>query len=366
MTAGRVSIVAMMLLAGFHVACEGGTSSATSVEAGVDARVVTDSAPMEAVSSGDGMAVSPDAASDVGMAPPDAEAMPAPPGLSWVLETSNVIGTAISGTGPNDVWVVGGAGDIWHSTGDGTWTSRVAERGWRLTGVWGSGPNDVYVSVRANFVFHWNGTGWQKQTNGIAIGLTCQTIWGTGPSDIYMADPSIYHSKGDGTWQGVNIPLGAGPFVSIWGSGPNDVWALGSGGVARWNGQIWKNEKPGFVIGVSGIWGSGPGDVYALYGDHLVHTDGTGQWVDQPITIREPTENMLCVWGSGKDDLYIGTDRSRVFHRRTDGRWYPEVVDKPGAVNLTVWGIWGTSAQNIYLMTGRGIYRSRVTKDGGV
>jgi hypothetical protein len=371
MIRGRLLLGPTLLLAGFHGSCKGGSASTPEVDANLDAAVAPDApmAQIDAAFAADEMTLPADlAAADVAAAPTDtgADGAPAPMGLSWVREPAKVQGEAIGGTGPNDVWVVSSAGDVWHSTGDSAWTSRTAEAGWNLTGVWGSGPNDVYVSVKANFVFHWNGTGWQKQTDGIAIGLTYNTIWGSGPSDIYMADPNIYHSRGDGTWQGVNIPLGAGPFVSIWGSGPNDVWFLGSGGVARWNGQVWKNEKPGFVIGVAGIWGSGPKDVYALYGDHLVHTDGSGYWVDQPVAIRESDEGMASIWGSGPDDLYIGTHHGRVLHRRADGRWYPQVVDTAAILKPSVYGIWGTSPENIYLLTSRGLYRSRHSADGGI
>ena len=359
----RSLLHAFALVGGVLAACDGGDAGSAKGDAGVDVRGTADAVPNDAPTP------PPDSAADALVIPPDAAAgadsMTAPMALTWQREPANVQGEAIGGTGPDDVWVVSGAGDIWHSRGDGSWTSRVAESGWRLTGVWGSGPNDVYVSVRANFVFHWNGSGWQKQTDGIAVGLTYNTIWGSGPTDIYMADPSIYHSKGDGVWQGLSVPLGAGPFVGIWGSGPNDVWALGSGGVARWNGQVWRNEKTGFVIGVAGIWGSGPNDVYALYGDHLVHTDGGGQWTEQPIDVRAPNESMASLWGSGRDDIYIGTDQGRLLHRRADRRWYPEVVDASGVVRLRIYGIWGTGPRNIYLLTGRGVYRSRSASDGG-
>lgn len=351
-------------------ACNGGTAGSTPADSGshdvsvADIAAVADVvAEMDIAFVPDGSTPSPDARGDAPTAPTDLG--PASMGLPWRREPPNVQGTAIGGTGPNDVWVVSGAGEIWNSKGDGTWTMRTAEFGWRLTGVWGSGPNDVYVSVRANFVFHWNGTGWQKQTDGIAIGLTYETIWGSGPTDIYMADPSIYHSKGDGTWRGLNIPLGAGPFVSIWGSGPNDVWALGPGGVARWNGQVWKNEKPGFNLGVNTVWGSGPNDVYVLYGDHLMHTEGNGSWIEQPVSIREPTEYMTSIWGSARDDIYIATSQGRILRSRGDGRWSGEVVDalRP---RLGVRQIWGTSARNIYLLTDAGVYRARLDTDGGI
>jgi hypothetical protein len=356
------------MLIALHLACNGGGGGAAAIDAAMEAGPAADTGEADRGTPANDVALSPDRSGDVYVAPPDAgsDVAPAPMGLRWVQEPANVQGEAIGGTGPNDVWVVSATGSIWHSVGDGTWTSRVAERGWNLTGIWGSGPNDVYVSVKANFVFHWNGAGWQKQTDGIAVGLTYNAIWGSGPADIYMADPSIYHSKGDGTWQGVNIPLGAGPFVSIWGSGPNDVWALGSGGVARWNGQVWKNEKTGFVIGVAGIWGSGPNDVYALYGGNLVHTDGGGQWADQPLALREADESMASIWGSGRDDLYIGTNRGRLLHRRSDGRWYAEEVDPSTTIKVRTYAIWGTSPENIYLLSGRGLYRSRPAKDGGI
>jgi hypothetical protein len=289
------------------------------------------------------------------------------PGLLWVKETSMVLGDAINGTGAHDVWVVDGAGNIWHSEGDGTWTSRTAESGWRLTGVWGSGPNDVYVSVRANFVFHWNGAGWAKQTKGIAIGLTFETIWGSGPTAVYMADPSIYHSGGDGQWQGLDVPLGSGPYVGIWGSGANDVWALGSGGVARWNGRTWKNESTGEMTGAAAIWGSGPNDVYAVYGDHIRHTDGGGSWTVQPSPpFKSALEQMISIWGSGPDDIYIGGTEGRIFHSRGDGQWIPQVVD-PRVPGVSIYGIWGTGPQNIYLLAATGIFRAQpsTSPDGG-
>lgn len=48
------------------------------------------------------------------------EPPPLPPELTWRLEEGD--GSAIWGSGPNDIYVVGSLGTIMHSTGDGVWT----------------------------------------------------------------------------------------------------------------------------------------------------------------------------------------------------------------------------------------------------
>jgi hypothetical protein len=80
-------------------------------------------------------------------------------GDGWTSESVGQPGSVlvtIWGSGPEDVyvggWHVGGddgrVGDLFHSTGDGTWT-RVELPGtlYEVTSVWGRGPRDVFVGV---------------------------------------------------------------------------------------------------------------------------------------------------------------------------------------------------------------------------
>jgi hypothetical protein len=79
-------------------------------------------------------------------------------GGAWMPESVGQAGSvlvAVWGSGPGDVYVAGwhaGAkglvGDLFHSTGDGTW-SRIDLPGepYQVTSVWGSGPDSVYVGV---------------------------------------------------------------------------------------------------------------------------------------------------------------------------------------------------------------------------
>ncbi|HEY6565365.1 MAG TPA: hypothetical protein VIY86_12760, partial [Pirellulaceae bacterium] len=185
----------------------------------------------------------------------DVDLGPRPTPLTWVRETSGTLARVIGGTGPNDVWLVGDAGNIWHSEGDGIWKPRRPSTAGRATGVWGSSPDNVYVSLFINLVLRWNGTDWERQTDGIPIGVTFNAVWGSGPNDIYIGDPSLYHSNGDGRWEGIRLPLTTGAFQSIWGSGPNDVWALGGTGIARKRSDgSWTTEFPGPMSGLQKIW----------------------------------------------------------------------------------------------------------------
>jgi hypothetical protein len=61
---------------------------------------------------------------------------------------------AIFGTGPGDLYAVGEAGTILHSTGNGQWTAEGSGTMENLLGVWASGPNDVYVVGTNNTILH--------------------------------------------------------------------------------------------------------------------------------------------------------------------------------------------------------------------
>ena len=289
-----------------------------------------------------------------------ADARPgAPAPLTWMRESTLVLGRDIFGTGADDVWIVGDFGEAWHSRGDGTWQSRRVDTPYKLTGVWGSAPNDVYASVEANIVVRWNGQGWEKQFEGLAIGTVFDTIWGASASAIYVAGPSMYRSAGDGKWVGEKYPLTVGPFTDLWASGPTDVWALGGGGVQRSKGDgAWRVEQTGGIEHArEAIWGSGPNDVYAV-GGVLARTKGDGVWRQEVLPERLEGEHFLSVWGSGPNDVFVGTDRGRVFRSRGDGQWFAEPVD-PRFPKMFVDGIWGSGPNNVYVMSPMGVYRGR-------
>jgi hypothetical protein len=285
--------------------------------------------------------------------------MPRP--MIWQLEPAGPDdGTgALGGTGPNDVWFVGSFGYVYHSTGDGQWQPRNIN-GPRLTGIWAAAPNDVYVSGNINAVYHWDGSGtWDHQITD--SGVTFSGIWGSGPHDLYAVD-LVYRSKGDRVW--THEPVTGDEdhhHYAIWGSGPNDVWTINSQSTvyhSHGDGQ-WVKQTTGLEPGPGvAIWGSGPHDIYALAGSVVAHSTGDGKWTVQKFD-RTDEEVSQCMWGSGPNDIYIGSFSGSIFRSTGDGQWHRErlLPNDPRLISMAA--IWGTSRDNVYVVTDVGTFRGR-------
>jgi hypothetical protein len=117
-----------------------------------DPRTMDDAAPHDSAASDR------DASRDASSVEADAGFMQAPPALVWRREDAPSGLTAIWGSGPNDIYVVGGAGYIGHSTGDGHWTEQDSKVGYRLSGIWGSiwgtSPTNLYLVTHFGGVYH--------------------------------------------------------------------------------------------------------------------------------------------------------------------------------------------------------------------
>jgi hypothetical protein len=113
--------------------------------------------------------------------------------------------SSIWGLGSNEVWVGGGRGsgareelgfvDRWNGMG---WSSSlspsssIAPPG-GVNGLWGSGPNDMWAVGGGGTIVHWNGSAWSTSSSGTADTLVA--LWGTGPCDVWAvgAGGTILH-----------------------------------------------------------------------------------------------------------------------------------------------------------------------------
>ena len=101
--------------------------------------------------------------------------------------------TAIHGSGPRNIWVVGSHGIIRRWDGAG-WTSFDGQLTINtLRDVWVSGPNDVWVSGNAGTIRRWTGTTWTVLPSGT------------------VADIPYIRARGDRAWAGTTD--GAGPLI---------------------------------------------------------------------------------------------------------------------------------------------------------
>jgi len=142
-------------------------------------------------------------------------------GTAWHLVTAPVPGgsgtsaypDAVSGTGPDDIWMAG----FVSPNGDG--------------GV-GTGST--------SFVEHWNGTAWSLATTSLPTAVIgTNSLYAASPTDVWATQTSdegigtsFVHFDGH-SWKTVPFP---GPqeygvsytYYAVSGSGPDDVWAVGT------------------------------------------------------------------------------------------------------------------------------------------
>jgi hypothetical protein len=163
-------------------------------------------------------------------------------GWSWAYQLQNVsdlppgFHVSIWASGPNDVYA-GGWGPGAHFDG-GTWgplpkktTLGPGSDLNDLAHVWGTGPNNVYVDEGNGEVFIWDGSGTWQFIQSIG-GYTPIGIDGSGPNDVWMIDRSyakVHHW--DGTqWTASQLPTSGLYALTV--TDPHHVWAVGT------NGQI--------------------------------------------------------------------------------------------------------------------------------
>jgi hypothetical protein len=284
------------------------------------------------------------------------EPPPLPPELTWRLEEGD--GSAIWGSGPNDIYIAGSLGTIMHSTGDGVWTSQVSDTNARLTGIWGSGPADIYISVSSNVILHSTGNGeWEHQ--GTDVGFTHNDVWGTGPDNIYaLIGGGVMHSSGDGAWELEEIMAGPPVAFALWGSSPTDIYlAAGfannptiyhSTGDGTWRGQT--GSPP---VTLDDITGAGPDQIYATGGDAVYSSRGDGAWTVE-LTFEEDFAQVI--WALDSEHVYACTQNDGWFYSSNGaGTWSSGTRIDP-ALEVSCGGIWGTSPSDLYVATSNGIY----------
>jgi hypothetical protein len=283
------------------------------------------------------------------------------PARGWRLVTPGFF-WGIWGSGPNDVWAIGGS--TYHY--DGTaWTEADKHPGAR---IWGSGPNDVWSVGDSGYccnkrpIYHFDGTAWSPAYDPMA---ELDAIWGSGPNDVWATGVStILHFDGT-SWK--RDPYGPGFRLSaLWGSSSTDVWlfggaALGAGAGGRYShfdGGSWT------VLSVSdplarndALWGSSPRDIWSV-GDGLMHWDGLR--FTQERGYLGPTR-FYGVWGTGPNDVWAVREDGTVLHRDGAG-WSSAAFPFPA----TLRGVWGPEplgtpggASELWVVGEQGIYAWR-------
>ncbi|HUS31553.1 MAG TPA: hypothetical protein VMZ53_23770 [Kofleriaceae bacterium] len=298
--------------------------------------------------------------------------------------------TSVWGSGPKDVWFVGGDNEdidtaqIFHYDG-----ARITEHETpaglnSLSYVWGTGPNDVWSYAIGEQFTHNEGTGWRRpQTGDVApaffhpwdiYGASPTSIWivgdnfddgitvryngtnlvavtptfpdllyavtGSGPNDVWAVGQSgiVVHSTNGSSWTEITPRPFSTDLFAAWSPGPNKLIACGNGVVIEFDGQDWSGHS---IDGsCSGIWGSAPNDVWAV-GSHIWHYDGT-TWTQLPSS--PAPDGLFEIWGSGKNDVWAAGRNGAVVHY--DGATWTS-IDTVAVGLLTT--LWGTAPNDIWM-----------------
>jgi hypothetical protein len=134
-------------------------------------------------------------------------------------------------------------------------------------------------------------------------------------------------------WLQVAVPGTMGA-TAVWSFAPDDVW-VGAQSVSHFDGNLWTEIATPAAGFVADFWGLAPDDLYGVSGVTLLRWDGTAWSVVDFGGAIAPTD-LLSVWGTSDDDLWIGDSlNSQVFH------WNGTVWATTVAETIDVEDLWG-------------------------
>jgi hypothetical protein len=198
-------------------------------------------------------------------------------GSHWQIVSNPTVFTtgslsAITATGPNDIWAIGSTyspsgttskplilhwnGSDWqivHGASTTGNSSLVSVAAVNANDVWAVGSSSS-AKASKTLIEHWNGTSWRLvpgTTSGMSFNslsavtaLPNHDIWAVGNS---FSQPSQVHpfiERWDGkNWNPVATTGLQGSFAptAISAVSSNDLWIAGAGTLAHWNGKNWQN-----------------------------------------------------------------------------------------------------------------------------
>lgn len=272
------------------------------------------------------------------------------------FDTSNLGNmSGVWGSGPDDVFVVGGMpdrGEVVHFDGS-TWSTMQIPPVSLLVWVYGFGPDNVIAVGEDGAAIHYDGDVWRQLDTGIDQALW--GVWGSNPQDVWIVggdvgegEPVILRYDGatftaievppndraatslfkvwgigekvfavgerglvlefaDDAW--VQVPAGAeadDDFVSLWGTSENNIAVAGGRGIARisvYGGQSFDTMSFSSVPGLNAVFGVSSTEfiVGGQSGYVATFDPSTGELIEE---ISGTTVAIHAAWGDGAGHVY--------------------------------------------------------------
>lgn len=307
---------------------------------------------------------------------------------------------AVSGSGPNDVWVVGSKGFVARFNGT-AWEEHRIDTLLPIYSVWASNPTDVWAANTGGTLFHWDGLKWEESTlestpgdmpdnravlalggsgpeNLLALvepsylfGPACPVPWG----ESRMGCPLIYRrSRIDGelAWRVAsdqsyicdNLIVDGFTCLGLtdsWVDPSGDPWAVGATGRAvRPRGPATPPaiqgglDETSSIATLQGISGTSSNDVWTVGASGTIRRFVGGAWT----TVSSPTNvHLRAVWSRSPDEAWAVGDQGKLL--RWDGKsWQlaPSPLDDRPRDLLRVWG---DSNGDVWTVGARALMRRR-------
>lgn len=232
--------------------------------------------------------------------PPCGEGQPCeddagPPGANWEPAFDTALAGSVSsvwGTGPDDVFAVGGGerGTVFHYDGE-AWSQMVVPDVPLLVWVYGWAPDDVIAVGTGGGVLRYDGTAWTSLDSGTTddlwgvFGFTSDDVWIVG-GDVFDGPPRLLHFDGSAFTPSVlsdeQNPTGARALFKVWGI-----------------------EDKLFAVGQLGLI--------------LEHTGGA--WVRRPAG-AEADDDFVSLWGTSRDHIVVVGGRANARIAVYDGQGF--------------------------------------------
>jgi hypothetical protein len=297
-------------------------------------------------------------------------------GVDWTLYDEPESLGAVWGVTSKDVWALGEGqpSSLYHW--DGQQWGRVvrAETPYIGTALWGTGPDNLWLGEREGLPKHWDGTSVTSDASDMEIwglwGSRSNDVWavGLGPNPQFGNAGMILHWDGV-TWSAAPS-TGAGHLNDVWGSRADDVWAVGMNGtILHWDGKAWSAPMWGSQWSPGFVWGSSSSDVWAFgwEGTGLVALRWNGQsWSKVDVLSAAAAGasaagdvRVDAVWGSGASDIWLAAMTSEpdpvhsngitVFVHWDGQRWsVDKTLDAALAARLGVFQMSGTGPNDVW------------------
>ncbi|HEY3357983.1 MAG TPA: hypothetical protein VGQ83_32340 [Polyangia bacterium] len=273
-------------------------------------------------------------------------------GTAWSLSlTPPRRVTALWGTGPNDVFAVGGATGvpmILHFDG-AAWTPMAPPPGFTqpIYSVFGLSATAVYAGAADSTLLRYDGSAWTAMTvTSLPPSSTITALWVAAPDDLWVgaSTADLHHYNGT-AWTA--FPSGAPSVFRIWGASGSDIYGVSTNGpLIHWDGAAWTQLTTGGG-GLYGLWGARSSVYVGGTAGLLLHYAGAG-WTAVPPPGSNDT--FYGAWAAGPSAVFAvgnaagGWPTGGVVLQLNGSAWTRTVLP----TSRTLRAVWGPAANDAY------------------